>query len=87
MVLGLRNLISPGIMPINKSFLRFNIKSLLPPKMSRAIQNVSTQPKEGGANPNLMSTVRFEIEIPGEAHYAPRLAVDVFDMLFFSGMA
>ena len=29
-VLGLRNLVSAGLLPINKAFVKFNIKSMMP---------------------------------------------------------
>lgn len=28
--LGLRNLVSNGILPVNRAFMKFNLKSLLP---------------------------------------------------------
>ena len=36
-VLGLRNLVSTGILPINKAFVRFNLKSLLPTEKAKAV--------------------------------------------------
>ena len=30
-LLGFRNLISPGILPINKAYAKFSVKSILPP--------------------------------------------------------
>jgi hypothetical protein len=29
-VLGLRNLVSTGLLPVNKAYVKFNLKSLLP---------------------------------------------------------
>jgi hypothetical protein len=40
MVLGLRNLISTGILPIKKAFVKFNLKSLLPPEQAKAVENI-----------------------------------------------
>jgi len=31
LILGLRTLASPGILPVKKAFIKFNIKSLVPP--------------------------------------------------------
>lgn len=39
-VLGLRNLQSFGLMPVKKPFIKFNIRSLLPPEKAKAVQNV-----------------------------------------------
>ena len=43
-VLGLRQLQSFGLMPVKKPFIKFNIRSLLPPEKAKAVQNVSTNP-------------------------------------------
>ena len=32
MVLGLRDLVSNGLLPIKKAYVKFNLKSLLPPE-------------------------------------------------------
>lgn len=42
--LGLRNLESFGLMPVKKPFIKFNLRSLLPPEKAKAVQNVSTNP-------------------------------------------
>lgn len=34
LILGLRNLQSPGILPVKKAFVKFNVKSLVPPNGS-----------------------------------------------------
>jgi len=34
-VLGLRNLASPGILPIKKATVEFRVQSLVPPEVSR----------------------------------------------------
>lgn len=41
-ILGLRNLKSPGILPVKKAFINFNIKSMLPPDLGSAIRNIQT---------------------------------------------
>ena len=43
-VLGLRNLASFGLMPIKKPFIKFNLRSLLPPEKAQAVTNIQTQP-------------------------------------------
>lgn len=35
--LGLRNLVSSGILPVNKAFIKFNLKSLLPAHKAKAV--------------------------------------------------
>ena len=39
LVLGLRDLASPGILPVKKAFVCFNIKSLVPPN-GPAVKNI-----------------------------------------------
>ena len=59
--LGLRKLVSCGIMPVNKAFIKFNLKSLLPASKAKAVQNIETQPKERGPNPNMRTTIQFDV--------------------------
>jgi hypothetical protein len=39
-VLGLRGLVSAGLLPVRKAFVRFNLKSLLNPISSKAVDNI-----------------------------------------------
>lgn len=57
--LGLRNLQSFGLLPVKKPFIRFNLRSLLPPEKAKAVSNISTSPSDTGANPNINTTVTF----------------------------
>ena len=41
LILGMRQLQSPGILPVKKAFVQFNVKSLVPPN-GTAIQNIKT---------------------------------------------
>lgn len=45
LVLGLRNLVSTGLLPVRKAYVKFNLKSLLPPASAKAVENIQTQPK------------------------------------------
>lgn len=40
MVLGLRDLISGGLLPVKKAYVKFNLKSLLPPAQAKAVENI-----------------------------------------------
>jgi len=60
-VLGLRQLESFGLMPIKKPFVKFNVKSLLPPEKAQAVTNVSTDPNAPGANPNINTMLTFNV--------------------------
>mmetsp|Transcript_2215 Transcript_2215/g.1545 ORF Transcript_2215/g.1545 Transcript_2215/m.1545 type:complete len:182 (-) Transcript_2215:2693-3238(-) len=41
-ILGLRRLASPGILPVKKAFITFNIKSLVPPALGTGLSNIKT---------------------------------------------
>ena len=41
-VLGLRNLISPGLLPVKKAYIDFLLKSMVPPMAAAALQSVQT---------------------------------------------
>ena len=56
-VLGLRNLVSPGLLPVRKAYIKFNLKSLLPPTQANAVENLLTEPRDGGKNPNMRTTL------------------------------
>jgi len=48
-VLGLRNLESFGLLPVKKPFVRFNLRSLLPPEKAQAVTNIKTLPSATGS--------------------------------------
>lgn len=58
-VLGLRNLISTGLLPIKKAYVKFSVKSVLPPAAAKAVKDIYTEPKEGGDDPNIRTTLKF----------------------------
>lgn len=62
-VLGLRELVSPGILPIRKAFVKFNLKSLMKAEIAKGVEDVKTQPKEPGSNPNLKTKIEFKVQV------------------------
>ena len=80
-ILGMRNLASPGILPVKKAFCKFNIKSLVPPN-GPAVKNIQTQPIMAGPNPTLNTTMKFTIPLPVDPLYCPRLACSTYDQIF-----
>ena len=78
-VLGLRELESFGIMPIKKAYIKFNTKSLLPVERAHAVENIKTEPKAAGRNPNINEIITFLMDLPVENLYCPKLSCDVFD--------
>ena len=72
-VLGLRSLQSVGILPVKKAYIIFMLKSLVPPDNARSIDNIETQPGPAGPNPTINTTMKFQIPLPGDELYCPRL--------------
>ena len=81
-VLGLRNLQSFGLMPIKKPFIKFNLRSLLPPEKAQAVTNIKTQPSAAGCNPNINTVINFAIDLPVQKLFCPRLQCDVYDFVY-----
>ena len=77
--LGLRQLQSVGIMPVQKPFIRFNINSLLPPEKAQVVKRVCTEPKNTGNSPNINTKITFTVEMPVSSLYCPKLSCEVFD--------
>jgi hypothetical protein len=68
-------------MPIRKPFVKFHIKSLLPPQRADAISNIQTVPT-AGANPDINTLLSFSANLLAEALYFPLLGCEVFDNVF-----
>ena len=62
-VLGMRGLQSPGILPVKKAFVKFNLKSLLKAETAKGVDNIQTLPKQGGSNPNLKTKIEFNVKV------------------------
>lgn len=69
-------------MPVKKPFIKFNLRSLLPPEKAKAIANIQTNPIDTGANPNINTTVTFTMKLPTSPLYCPKLSCDVYDYIF-----
>ena len=70
-ILGLRELVSPGILPIRKAFVKFNLKSLLKAENAKGVEDIKTQPKEGGSNPNLKTKIEFQVKVSQDKTFCP----------------
>ena len=81
-ILGMRNLQSEGILPVKKPFIKFNLKSLLPPSLASAIDNIVTNPHDGGSNPTISTVIKFNIHLPTDPLYCPSLTCGVYDYIF-----
>ena len=86
-VLGLRGLVSPGLLPVKKAYIEFMLKSMVPPMAASALETVRTQPGPSGENPTINSVISFSVPMPVDPLYAPSMACRVLDKVFkgFSG--
>ena len=86
-VLGLRNLVSTGLLPIKKAYIKFSVKSVLPPAQAKAVNDIFTIPNEGGPDPNIRTTLKFTVNISADPYFCPRMTCTTYDKLYFEGMA
>ena len=47
------------MMAVKKPFIKFNLRSLLPPEKSQAVTNIKTNPAGSGSNPNINTVINF----------------------------
>ena len=85
-VLGLRNLVSPGLLPVKKPFIKFSVKSLLPSDQAKALTDVFTNPNESGTDPNIRTTFKLIVNLPSDPFYVPTMTCTVYDKIYFDGM-
>ena len=83
----MRNLLSTGLLPIKKAYVKFSVKSVLPPAAAKAVNDILTEPKEGGDDPNIRTTLKIQVKIPNDPEYCPRMTCTVYDKLYLEGMA
>ena len=69
-------------MPIKKPYIKFRVKSMLPPEKAQAITNVQTDPNANGPNPNINTSLHFNVQLPVKEIYCPSLSCDVYDYVF-----
>ena len=81
-VLGLRGLQSPGLLPVKKAFVNFNLKGLVPPTIGTNLKNLKTDPKNPGPNPTINTLMQFFVPLPIDPLYCPRLSCQVYDTVF-----
>lgn len=63
-VLGLRSLESSGILPVKKAYIKFGLKTLVPPISGAIVDDLSTVPGPFGSDPTLNTVVSFKMILP-----------------------
>ena len=81
-VLGLRSLSSPGLLPVKKAYIRFLLKSLVPPIAASNLETVETTPGPKGPDPTINTVVSFTALLPSQEDFVPALACRVYDKIF-----
>lgn len=81
MILGLRDLASPGILPVKKAFIEFGLKSMMPPGTGN-LKNIKTQPSAPGPNPTMNTTLEFQLPLPTDSLFCPKMQCMVYDNIF-----
>ena len=69
-------------MPVKKAFVNFNLKGLVPPKIGTNLKNLKTVAKAPGADPTINTLMKFEVPLPTDELYCPRLSCQVYDTVF-----
>lgn len=86
-VLGLRDLKPAlGWLPVNKPFLKIDLRGISYPGESQLITELKTQPSASGPNPNIGAVMSFKCKIPKDPLFCPSLSCNVYDYLL-SGMS
>ena len=83
-ILGLRGLQSLGLLPVKRPFIKFDTNSLRPKDERQELSEkkaITTEPKEGGADPNICTIIQVEVKLPTQLAYCPSLSVKVFDCI------
>ena len=81
-VLGLRGLVSPGLLPVKKAYIDFLLKSMVPPVAASALSSVQTVPGPTGPDPTINSVISFSVPMPRNPLFAPSMACRVYDKVF-----
>ena len=81
-VLGLRGLVSPGLLPVKKAYIDFLLKSMVPPMAASALTSVQTAPNAAGPDPTINSVISFSVPMPKDHLFAPRMSCRVYDKVF-----
>jgi len=81
-VLGLRGLVSPGLLPVKKAYIDFLLKSMVPPVAASALTSVQTVPGPTGPDPTINSVISFSVPMPVNHLFAPAMSCRVYDKVF-----
>ena len=79
-ILGLRDMKPLSLLPIRKSFIKFELNSLnVTGDKDSYNQSKSTQPKDKGSNPTINAALKFNMKLPKNEIFMPQLQCIVYD--------
>lgn len=81
-ILGLRNLESNGILPVQRAFTQIELSSLFDMIEKKACEDIQTQPRQKGSNPNFNFNLQMNLKLPIDEKYRPNLPGKVYDQVF-----
>lgn len=81
-ILGLRDLQSSGLLPIQRASVKVAVSSLFECRYRRSCEDIVTKPKQKGPNPNINYSIDFLLELPVDDKYCPDLPCKVYDSIF-----
>jgi len=81
-ILGMRGLQSPGLLPVKKAFVNFNLKGLVPPSIGTNLKNLKTVAKAPGPDPTINTLMKFDVPLPTDTLFCPRLSCQAYDTVF-----
>lgn len=81
-MLGLRSLVSSGLLQVKKAYVQFGLKTLVPPLVGATIEDVFTTPGPAGPDPTINTIVSFKMLLPEDPKFSPSMACRVYDKIF-----
>ena len=88
-VVGLRKLEPLGILPVRRSYIHFDLNSIIIPcsdsdkntNLVHQLKSIKTEPIFPGPNPTINTYISFKFNLPREAIFVPSLTCMVYDKM------
>lgn len=85
-ILGLRNLLSSGILPVTKPYILFKLKDIFGgSNAANSVKNIKSS-CGSGSNPNIFFTNSQKLKLPLEYKFFPSMTCQIFDDAILSKM-
>ena len=78
--LGLRDLKPLSFLPVKKPYISFDLNSInVSSRKEDSLTPITTQPGEGGSNPNINAVIKFNVKLPRDDIFIPEMQCNVYD--------